>query len=66
MLVGNAGLIQMWMKRNVSTELVRNAKKDCYELYLYARAQVLVEDEDKKGLIYVADVAAALTAITQA
>jgi len=66
MLVGNASLIQMWMKRNVSTEMVRNAKKDCYELYLYARAQVLVEDEDKKGLIYVPDVAAALIAITQA
>ena len=66
MLVGDASLIQLWMKRNVSTEIIRNAKKDCYEMYLYARCQELVEDEDKKGLIYVADVAAALTAITPA
>jgi len=66
MLIGNANLIQLWIKRNVSTEIIRNAKKDCYELYLYARAQELVEAEDKKGMIYVADVPAALTAITQA
>ena len=66
MLVGNPALIQLWMKRNISAEILRVPKTDSYELYIYARAQVLVEDEDIKGLIYIKDVDTAIGAITEA
>ena len=54
------------MKRNISAEISRVPKTDSYELYIYARAQVLVEDEDIKGLIYIKDVDTAIGAITEA
>lgn len=66
MLIGNPALIQLWMKRNVSAEILRVPKTDSYELYIYARAQVLVEDEDIKGLIYIEDVDTAIGAINEA
>ena len=65
MLVGNPSLIQLWMKRNVTSEFLRVPKTDSWELYIYARCQVLVEDEDIKGLIYIADVDVALGAINE-
>ena len=63
MLVGAARNIQLWVKRNLSTEIERVPKTDSYHFYIYGRQQVLVEDEDIKGLIYVSDVATALDAI---
>jgi len=65
MLVGSAALIQLWIKRNVSSEILRVPKTDTYEMYVYSRAQVLVEDNDIVGLVYVEDVDAALEAITK-
>lgn len=65
MLIGSPALVQLWMKRNVSAEILRVPKTDSYELYLYARAQVLVEGEDKKGLIYIEDVDTAIGAVTE-
>lgn len=65
MLVGDPAKIQFWIKRNLTGEFERIAKSDSYNFYVYARQQVLVEDEDIKGLIYVADVEAALAAITE-
>ncbi|MFZ4798264.1 MAG: phage major capsid protein [Bacteroidia bacterium] len=63
MLVGDPSKIQFWVKRGLTAEFERWAKTDSYNLYVYARQQVLVEDEDIKGLIYVDNVATALQAI---
>lgn len=56
MLVGDIKAIQFWIKRNLTAEFERVAKSDSWNLYVYARQQVLVEDEDIKSLIYVANV----------
>lgn len=66
MLVGDPAKIQLWVKRGLTAEFERVPKTDSYNLYVYARQQVLVEDEDRKGLIYIANVATALGAITAA
>ena len=63
MLVGDPRKIQYWIKRGLTAEFEREAKTDSYNLYVYARQQVLVEDEDIKGLIYIDNVATALSAI---
>ena len=63
MLVGDINAIQFWIKRNLTAEFERIAKSDSWNLYVYARQQVLVEDEDIKSLIYVSNVPAALVAI---
>ena len=63
MLVGDPAKIQFWVKRGLTAEFERVAKSDSFNLYVYARQQVLVEDEDRKGLIYIADVTKALAAI---
>ena len=67
MLVGNAAAIQLWIKRNLEMKLVQigtDAEVDRYTAILFARAQCLVEDEDKKALIYVSDISASLLALT--
>lgn len=64
MLVGDPSKIQLWVKRGLELEFERIPKTDSFNYYIYGRQQVLVEDEDIKGLIYISDVAAALTAIT--
>ena len=64
MLVGDPSLIQLWTKRELELEVEREAKTDSYNIYVYGRNQVLVEDEDQKGLIYVADIATDITNIT--
>lgn len=64
MIVGDIKAIQLWIKRNLTAEFERVAKTDSYNLYIYARQQVLVEDEDIKSLIYVDDVLTALDEIT--
>lgn len=63
MLVGDPRKIQYWIKRGLTAEFEREAKTDSFNLYVYARQQVLVEDEDIKGLIYIDNVATALQAI---
>lgn len=63
MIVGDAAAIQLWFKRNFTMKLEDKPDLDAMAMYIYLRAQVLVEDEDIKGLIYVADVDTALQAI---
>ena len=60
MLVGDPLKIQYWVKRGLTAEIQRMPDTDSYNLYVYARQQVLVEDEDIKGLIYIDNVATAL------
>lgn len=64
MIVGDAAAIQIWYKRNFAMKFEDKPALDAIAMYVYLRAQVLVEDEDIKGLIYVSDVDAALAAIT--
>jgi hypothetical protein len=66
MLVGDPAKIQFWVKRALSAEFERVPKSDSWNLYVYARQQVLVEDEDIKGLIYISNVDTALAAIDSA
>lgn len=63
MIVGDAAAIQIWFKRNFTMKLEDKPDLDAMAMYIYLRAQVLVEDDDIKGLIYVADVDTALQAI---
>lgn len=63
MLVGDPAKIQYWVKRGLTAEIQRMPDTDSYNLYVYARQQVLVEDEDIKGLIYIDNVDTALAAI---
>ena len=63
MIVGDAAAIQIWFKRNFSMKLEDKPSLDAMAMYIYLRAQVLVEDEDIKGLIYVSDVDTALSLI---
>jgi hypothetical protein len=65
MIVGRKASIQLWIKQNLSAEFERVAKSDSWNLYVYARQQMLVEDEDIKSLIYVDNVAAALELIEE-
>jgi hypothetical protein len=66
MIVGRKASIQLWIKQNLSAEFERVAKSDSWNLYVYARQQMLVEDEDIKSLIYVDNVATALELIEEA
>jgi HK97 family phage major capsid protein len=63
MIVGDIAAIQLWFKQNFELEFERIASYDAWKMHVRMRAQVLVEDEDIKGLIYVADVNTALAAI---
>ena len=63
MLVGDISAIQFWVKRNLEAEFERVAKTDSWNLFVYGRQQVLVEDEDIKSLIYIDNVATALSEI---
>jgi HK97 family phage prohead protease/HK97 family phage major capsid protein len=47
-------------------EIVRNASLDGWDVYVRKAAQTLVKTNDKKGVIYVASVATAIAAITEA
>jgi len=66
LLVAEARILQLWIKRNMTLKVGQfgtDIEVDRYTAILFTRAQCLVEDEDKKGVIYVSDVAAAVAAI---
>ena len=67
LLVANARAIQLWIKRNMTLRIGQfsqtDIENDRYTAILFTRAQCLVEDEDKKAVIFVSDVTAALAAI---
>jgi HK97 family phage major capsid protein len=69
LVVGNASLIQLWTKRTLNIRIGQFGKEDIeadtFTAILFYRAQVLVEDEDKKGIIYVSSIAAALAGIEE-
>ena len=67
MIVGNAAAIQVWTKRALNMKFGQfgnDTVDDTYTAIVFARIQCLVEDEDKKALIYVSDVNAAKEAIS--
>jgi HK97 family phage major capsid protein len=66
MIVGDISVIQLWMKQNPELEFERIASKDAWKMHVRLRAQLLVEDEDVKGLIYVADIDTELDNLTTA
>ena len=47
-------------------EIVRNAKQDGWDVYVRRGVQLLSKSAEKKGIIYVSSIAAAITAITSA
>lgn len=66
MLVGNTNAIQVWIKRNFILkfgDFGDGVETDSYKAVLFARIQNVVEDEDKKALIYVDDVTGAISSI---
>jgi HK97 family phage major capsid protein len=56
LVVGDISAIQIWIKRNFTAKFEDLPSLDAMAMYIYMRGQVLVEDEDIKGLIYVADI----------
>jgi len=64
MIVGDISVIQLWMKQSPELEFERIASKDAWKMHVRLRAQLLVEDEDIKGLIYVADIDTELDNLT--
>ena len=63
-----SGLAEVYFKRNPIIKIGQeddDLSKDQYTMVMFLRAQVLVETENKKGLIYVADIDAALASITK-
>jgi len=68
LLVANKALIQLWTKRSMTIKIGQfgtDVELDLYSAILFARAQVLVEDEEKKGVIYVSSILNALAAIEE-
>ena len=66
MLVGNTNAIQFWIKRNFILKFGQfgdGVETDTYKSVLFARVQSVVEDEDKKALVYVSDVTSSVAAI---
>jgi HK97 family phage major capsid protein len=63
LVVGDISAIQIWIKRNFTVKFEDLPSLDAMAMYIYMRGQVLVEDEDIKGLIYVANIDTALQSI---
>ncbi len=66
--VYDSSKVQLWWKRNVQVKFGQengtNFVDDMYTAVLFLRSQVVVEAPDQTALIHVADVDAAITAIT--
>lgn len=65
-LVADSSVVKLKKRPVYELEIVRNAKQDGWDVYLRGAIQTLVKGPDKKGLIWIADLDAAITAITQA
>lgn len=66
LIVADPAAIQIWYKRNFTMKFEDKPDYDAVAMYVYLRAQVLVEDEDIKGIIYVADIDTELDNLTSA
>ncbi len=64
-LVADLSVIKVKQRPVYELEIVRNAKQDGWDVYLRKSIQTLVKTPDKKGLIWIASLSAAITAITQ-
>ena len=64
-LVADSSVVKLKKRPVYELEIVRNAKQDGWDVYLRGAIQTLVKGPDKKGLIWIADLDAAITAITQ-
>ena len=63
-LVADSSVVKLKKRPVYELEIVRNAKQDGWDVYLRGAIQTLVKGPDKKGLIWIADLDAAITAIT--
>lgn len=67
-LAMESGLAELWIKRNFEIKVGQeddDLSTDQYTIVLFLRAQSLVKDLNKNGIIYVSDIDTALTAITK-
>ena len=65
-LVVDSSCVRLKQRPVFELEIVRNAKKDGWDVYLRKGIQTLVKGPDQKGLIWIASLASAITAITKA
>lgn len=63
-LVADSSVVRLKRRPVYELEIVRNAKQDGWDVYLRGAIQTLVKTPDKKGLIWIASLSAAITAIT--
>ena len=63
-LVVDSSCVRLKQRPVFELEIVRNAKLDGWDVYLRKSIQTLVKTPDKKGLIWIASIASAITAIT--
>lgn len=65
-LVADLSVIKVKQRPTYELEIVRNAKQDGWDVYLRKSIQTQVKTPDKKGLIWIASLATAITALTPA
>lgn len=66
MLAQESGLSELYLKRNFEIKVGQEGNdmsKDMYTIVLFMRGQSLVKNVNKPGIIYVSDIAAALSAL---
>jgi len=63
-LVADTSVIKVKQRPTYELEIVRNAKQDGWDVYLRKSIQTQVKTPDKKGLIWIASLATAISAIT--
>ena len=70
LLVADASKIQLWWKRNPEIKFSQmngtDFVDDAFTAVMFLRCQLVVEAPDKKALIYVSDITAAINAINKA
>ena len=65
-LVADLSVVRIKERPTYELEIVRNAKLDGWDIYLRKAIQTIVKGPDKKGLIWIDSISAAITAITKA
>lgn len=65
-LVADLSVIKVKQRPTYELEIVRNAKQDGWDVYLRKSIQTQVKTPDKKGLIWIASTATAISALTPA
>lgn len=66
MLLADTSIVRIKERPVWELEIVRNAQLDGWDVYVRKAAQTLVKTNDKKGLIWVASISTAISAITEA